>query len=63
MASRVSSSILLGCPPPIGGRSESMPSKLNSAITPRTWFSSVCNTRAISRADTSESDAKRICAR
>jgi len=32
-------------------------------ITRRTWFSSVCNTRAISGADDRASDANTICAR
>ena len=61
--SRAASSILLGRPPPIRGRNDAIPSALNSAITRRTWFSSVCNTRAISGADDRASDANRICAR
>jgi hypothetical protein len=36
---------------------------LNSRITRRTWFSSVCSTRAISGAEDFASDANTICAR
>jgi hypothetical protein len=60
---RAVSSIFLGRPPPIEGRNEAIASALNSAITRRTWFSSVRRTRAISGADTLVSDANRICAR
>jgi hypothetical protein len=61
--SRAASSILLGRPPPIRGRNDAIPSALKSRITRRTWFSSVCSTRAISDAGDLASDANRIWAR
>jgi hypothetical protein len=63
ISSRAASSILLGRPPPIRGRSDPIPSALKSRITRRTWFSSVWSTRAISGADDPASEANTICAR
>ena len=58
ICSRVPSSILLGCRPPVGGRSESIPSRVELGDHPPDLILVVCSTTAICAAATCESDAK-----